>query len=196
MNVVSPDARALLKNSIIQSMSTIDWGKAMARCNEIIQRDLLRFCGLKVFDPELDADCPAMDTDNNSPGFDLIAVTAHKQVRIQSKLRQVEGQTDFSRQVHFETTRRHSAKNLGIASQSGHVAYRCDEFDYVLVTLINVGKHGSKENRHDVDRWSFALIPIEALRKDDGECCVTAIPASTLEKYQLKIVEDSLSSLL
>ena len=114
MNIIHSEARSLLQNGIIQSMSVIDWGKAMARVNEIIQRDLLRHNGLKAYDPELDADCPKVDHANNSPGSDiLVELNDGKLIKVKSKLRQVKGKTDFSQQVHFETTRRHSKKNEG-----------------------------------------------------------------------------------
>ena len=48
MDIIEPDAENLIENSIIMSMSVIDWGKAMARCNEIIQKDLLKFCGFSI----------------------------------------------------------------------------------------------------------------------------------------------------
>ena len=143
MNVICPDAKELIENKIIQNMTVIDWGKAMARCNEIIQIDILRSIGIKAYDPETDEDCPEISTSNNSPGFDAIVKNSEGKIsRLQSKLRQVTGVTDFSRQTHFETTRRHSKKNEGPASSSGHVAYGTDEFDYVMVSLVNVGKDG------------------------------------------------------
>ena len=64
--VLTPPVRQLIENSIIKSMSVIDWGKAMARANEYIQKELLRFCGVEVYDPQLDQNCPNINTDNNS----------------------------------------------------------------------------------------------------------------------------------
>ena len=185
-NIIQSDARNLLENNIIRNMSVIDWGKAMARCNEIIQKDLLNYFGITAYDPEIDIDCPKIDTANNSPGFDIIAEKKDGTlVRIQSKLRQVGGVNDYSRQVHFETTRRHSKKNENVAAESGHVAYGCDEFDYVLVSLINVGKCGKiRINRNNVDNWSFALVPIIELIDKKKQCCVTHIPAKILQKYK------------
>lgn len=186
MNVISPAAKQLLENEIIQSMSVIDWGKAMARCNEIIQKHILISIGVKAYDPETDVDCPNISTANNSPGFDLLVVPRKcKKARIQSKLRQVKGVTDFSQQTHFETTRRHSKKNKGAASDSGHVAYGCDEFDYVMVTLINVGKDGkNRKNRNNVDMWSFSFIPVEALINKEKECCFENISSKILKQYK------------
>ena len=187
MNIIRPDARALLENGIIQSMSVIDWGKAMARANEIIQRDLLRHRNLKAYDPELDADCPKVDHANNSPGFDiLLELDDGKLIKIQSKLRQVKGKTDFSHQIHFETTRRHSKKNEGDSSSTGHVAYSPNEFDYVLISLVNIAN--GLENRNSVDKWSFSFIPVHELVNKEKNCCVTQISAALLKKYQFKIL--------
>ena len=61
MNVINADARQLVNNRIIQSMTVIDWGKAMARANEIIQKELLIYSGLEAFDPELDTNCPEIN---------------------------------------------------------------------------------------------------------------------------------------
>lgn len=190
MNKIHPDARLLIENGIIKSMTVIDWGKAMARANEIIQKDLLQHCGIVAYDPELDADCPTIETKNNSPGFDILAIhpTTGQPLRIQSKMRQVKGTTDFSQQTHFETTRRHSEKNKGNSSDTGHVAYSTDEFDYVMVTLVNVGKDGKlRENRNSVDNWSFSIIPITELVNGEKGCCVTSISSTLLKKHQYKI---------
>ena len=173
----------LLTNPIIDEMSIIDWGKANARNNEIIQKDILRYVGIDAFDPQKDSDCPNIDIKNNSPGFDIL-VRNHegKLCRVQSKLRQVKGKTDFSQQTHFETTRRHSKKNEGVNSNSGHVAYAADEFDYVMVSLINVRE--GLEKRSNVSSWSFAIIPISALISEETGCCVTHISAKVLQQYK------------
>ena len=186
MSVIDQSAKELIGNKIIQSMSIIDWGKAMARCNEIIQINILKNLNIEAYDPETDTDCPKIDTTNNSPGFDiLVKKTNGALCRIQSKLRQVKGVTDFSQQVHFETTRRHSKKNEGLASDSGHVAYGCNEFDYVMVTLVNVGKNGDiRTNRNNVDKWSFSLIPVDALIDKEKGCCFTHINSKILKQYE------------
>jgi hypothetical protein len=186
MEVVNTDARQLVDNAIIQSMTVIDWGKAMARANEIIQKELLVHCGIEAYDPELDKDCPEINTKNNSPGFDIVVKNKNGELkRVQSKMRQVKGKDDFSQQTHFETTRRHSKKNEGVSSDSGHVAYSADEFDYVMVTLINVREN--LEKRNDINLWSFSIIPINELVNTEKGCCLTHIPAKILEKYKYSI---------
>ena len=110
--------------------------------------------------------------------------------RIQSKLRQVTGVTDFSKQTHFETTRRNSKKNKDTAAaESGHVAYSADEFDYVMVTLINV-KNGT-QRRNDVNLWSFSIVPIADLVDPNKGCCLTKIPSKILAKNKYVINPNS-----
>tara|TARA_B110000858_G_scaffold177553_2_gene212647 strand:+ start:88 stop:687 length:600 start_codon:yes stop_codon:yes gene_type:complete len=190
MNVINADARQLVNNRIIQSMTVIDWGKAMARANEIIQKELLIYSGLEAFDPELDTNCPEINTKNNSPGFDILVKNKNGDLkRVQSKLRQVRGKDDFSHQTHFETTRRHSKKNEGASSDSGHVAYSPDEFDYVMVSLINV--RTGLDRRNNIDLWSFSIIPIAELVDSIKGCCFTHIPSKLLDKYKYRINSDS-----
>ena len=117
MSVISEEARGLIGNRIIQKMRVGDWGKAVATCNEIIQKDILKSIGIEAYHPETDEDCPEISTANNSPGFDILAKNSNsKMCRIQSKLREVKGVTDFSRQTQIETTRRPIKKNEGTAS--------------------------------------------------------------------------------
>jgi hypothetical protein len=186
MNVICSDARELIENKIIQNMTVIDWGKALATCNEIIQIDILKSIGIEAYDPETDKDCPRISIANNSPGFDAVVKNSNGKIsRLQCKLRQVKGITDFSQLIHFETTRRHSTKNKGPASDSGHIAYGCDEFDYVMVSLVNVGKDGKyRENRNNIDKWSFSLIPVEALINKEKRCCFNNISSKILEQYK------------
>ena len=186
MSVICQDAKELIGNGIIRNMSVPDWGKAMARCNEIIQKEILKSIGIEAYDPETDEDCPEISTANNSPGFDILAKNSNSKIcRIQCKLRQVIGRTDFSKRTGIETTRRHSKKNEGPASDNGHVAYGCDEFDYMMVSLINVGKDGKNRiNRSNVDKWSFSLIPIDALIDKERGCCFGHISSKILSQYE------------
>ena len=172
MDHIPEAARQLLSNDIIRSMSVIDWGKAMARCNEIIQLHLLRNAGLEAQESTVK---------NNNPGSDLVVQSGSRDIRIQSKLRQVNGKTPFSKQTHFETTRRHSKKNEGDKGKSGHVAYSRDEFDYVMISLIH---NGARDNVND---WHFSFIPVDDLVDPATNCCRTHIPASILKKYEWKI---------
>tara|TARA_B110000285_G_C15019201_1_gene560644 strand:- start:154 stop:726 length:573 start_codon:yes stop_codon:yes gene_type:complete len=174
MNVINADLRKILNNRIIKSMSIIDWGKCMARPSELIQTELLSHCGLEI---------NYSNTKNNSPGFDILVKNkAGELKRVQSKLRQVKGKTDFSRQIHFETTRRHSNKNEGASSGRGHVVYSHDEFDYVMVSLINV--RDGLGQRNNLDLWSFSIVPINELIDSANGCCLNKIPSNILKKYK------------
>ena len=186
MTIINQDAISFLQNGIVKLMNVIEWGKAMATVNEFIQKDILKYIGLEVYDPERDDNCPEISIANNSPGFDLIIKNQYGEIkRIQSKLRQVKGKTDFSQQTHFETTRRNSVKNKGTVSETGHVAYGCNEFDYVMISLVNVGKNGEiRTNRNNINNWSFSLVPVVELINEEKNCCATSISANILEKYK------------
>lgn len=195
MDVIPADAKQLLENPITQSLSVIDWGKANARTNEIIQKHILQHAlkntTIRIYDPEKDEDCPEIETKNNSPGFDLVAVNADGKInRIQCKLRQAQGKNPFSRQTHFETTRRHSEKNSGVSSDSGHVAYSADEFDSVMVSLVHVAENLHKRN--NVNDWAFSIIPVTALLDPtkNNLYCLTKIPSQVLKKYEYIINPD------
>jgi len=116
MDIIERDDRNLLENNRIVNMTRIDWGKTMSISNQYIQRNILRYMlgpfGYYVYSTD-DSDIPhEIDVSNNSQGFDLVAITPDKRnIRIQCKIRQVNGCYDYSQQIHFETTRRNSEKN-------------------------------------------------------------------------------------
>jgi hypothetical protein len=191
MAIIEHHDRSLLQNERISNMGRIDWGKTMAVSNQYIQRDILRYMlqqyGYKVYSTD-DHDLPPIDTKNNSPGFDLVIVTPDdKKIRIQSKLRQVKGNEDWSHQIHFETTRRNSEKNKE-KNHTGHICYSLDEFDFVMVSLVN-----DKVNRDrikDCNLWSYSLINIKDLEDKEHGCCVSHIAPKILKKNIVKINED------
>jgi len=171
----------------VNKLSINDWGKNVSIPNQYFGRDILNALlpdEYTVYTTD-DDDCPDIDTTNNSPGFDIIVKYPNgKLKRIQSKLRQVIGITPFSRQVLIETTRRNSKKNVN-KNHTGHVCYSCDEFDYILVSAVHV-KDGYNE-RFDINKWSFSLIPVHELIDKDRGCCVTAINPILLNNYQVFI---------
>jgi hypothetical protein len=182
------EMRTHVNSNWVNNLSKIDWGKHNARPNEIIVRDILSNIfasspGYSVYTTD-DEDCPEIDTSNNSPGFDLVIKHPDgKLTTIQCKLRQVDGIGPFTRQIHFETTRRHSKKNEN-KNHTGHVCYSADEFDYVLVTLVHVPKN-DLENRNDINHWKFSLIPIRKLVDEKKGCCKSAISAKLLDEYKI-----------
>lgn len=167
----------------VNNLSKIDWGKSVSIPNQYIGRDILNQhmpMGYKAFTTD-DIDCPEIDTSNNSPGFDIIIKCPNGVLkRVQSKLRQVDGVAHFSKQVGIETTRRNSKKNEN-KNHTGHVCYSSDEFDYVLVSAVHV-KNGF-ENRHDINKWKFSLVPVKELIDKTRGCCVTSIKPNILNKY-------------
>ena len=191
MEIIEEEDRNLLLNKRISGMSRIDWGKTMAVSNQYIQRNILRYMlapyGYSVFSTD-DDDLPQIDTTNNSPGFDLVILTPEgKHIRVQSKLRQVQGKHDYSQQIHFETTRRNSEKNKD-KNHTGHVCYSLDEFDLVMISLVN-----DRENRGKIkncDMWSYSLIPISELEDKEHNCCYSHISPEILKKNIIKIEDD------
>ena len=188
MNIIEKCDRDLLENERICSMTTIDWGKSMAVSNQYIQRNILRSLlnnDYNIYSVD-DSDFPKdISIANNSPGFDLVVITPEKKtIRIQSKLRQVKGVFDYSMQTHFETTRRNSEKNKN-KNHTGHICYSLDEFDYVMVSLVNV-REKNLSIRSNCDLWSYSLIPIWELEDKSHNCCVSHIKPELLKKYLVK----------
>ncbi len=191
MDIIEPDDKTLLVNERIYGMSRIDWGKTMAVSNQYIQRNILRYMlgkyGYSIYTTD-DYNCPCVNISNNSSGFDLVVLTPDKKhIRIQSKLRQVKGASDYSQQIHFETTRRNSEKNKN-KNHTGHVCYSLDEFDLVMVSLVN-----DKLNRkiiQNCNMWSYCLIPIKELEDLQHKCCVSHIKSETLKKNIITLSDD------
>ena len=187
----------LISNPRIMNMSVIDWGKTMAISNEWILKSLMnKLGGIQTVHTD---ECVKgseglhlleqnnIDISNNGAGFDCLVLAGG--FRVQCKLRQFKGKTPYSTQLHFENTRRKSAKNEGTASDSGHVRYSDNEFDFVLVSLVDGYK--DKSRRADLNKWSFSLIPVEDLKDPNAPgFCVSHIPASVLDKNKLENDQD------
>jgi hypothetical protein len=192
MDIIDEDDKNLLLNRRICNMSRIDWGKTMAISNQYIHRNILRkmLCkfGYEVYSTD-DDDLPcSVKIRNNSPGFDLVIVTPNgKHLRIQSKLRQVKGTYAHSQQTHFETTRRNCEKNKDL-NHTGHICYSLDEFDFVMISLIN-----DREDRgiiKNCDAWTYCFIPLVDLEDKTHNCCVSKISPSILKKNVINIEDN------
>lgn len=191
MDIIENDDKKLLENNRIAKMARIDWGKTMAVSNQYIQRNILRHMlspfGYSVYSTD-DSDMPEISIANNSPGFDLVVVTPeNKIIRVQSKLRQVKGINDYSQQIHFETTRRNSEKNKD-KNHTGHICYSLDEFDLVMISLVN-----DRENRDKIKNcnlWTYSLISIKELEDIEHNCCYSHIKPEILHKNIIKITDD------
>jgi hypothetical protein len=117
------------------------------------------------------------DEDNkrnaNESGYDLLTSNNN---RIQVKVRHYYGKRPTDRQLHFETTRRNSKKNIGFQSTSGHIAYGSNEFDMVFIMLIPVGKEF--RNRKF---WHYACIDNdELIDPNNSDFLMTKISADAL----------------
>jgi hypothetical protein len=190
MEIIEIDDRNLLTNNRIVNMERIDWGKTMAVSNQYIQRNILRHMlmrfGYRVYCTD-DEDCP-VNIRNNSPGFDLVVVSPENKVtRIQSKLRQVKGINDYSQQIHFETTRRNSEKNKD-KNHTGHICYSLDEFDLVMVSLVN--DRLNRDKIKNCNLWTYCLIPIKELEDSEHNCCYSHIKSKILKTNIIKIKDD------
>jgi hypothetical protein len=197
MDIIDPVDKNLLENYRISNMARIDWGKTMAVSNQYIQRNILRYMlepfGYSVYSTD-DEDMPNIDIKNNSPGFDLVIVTpTNKYIRVQSKLRQVNGKNDYSHQIHFETTRRNSEKNKD-KNHTGHICYSLDEFDLVMISLVN--DKLNRDNIKNCNLWSYSLIPIKELEDIERKCCYSHIKPEILKKYIINITDDIREKLL
>jgi hypothetical protein len=97
------------------------------------------------------------------------------------------GKYDYSRQIHFETTRRNSKKN-NHKNHTGHVCYSLDEFDFVMISLVN--DRLNRDKIQNCNLWSFALIHIHELADVEHKCCYNFISSKILKKNIVKINDD------
>jgi hypothetical protein len=173
-----------LSNPFINSLSPLEYGKAVQsaveeyvtfKVNEIAEKEIL-------LDVSSNEDLiEEFNYKNNGPGFDRLISDSKK--RIQIKFRQVDGTEPWSRQVHFENTRRHSKKNNNSSSKSGLVCYSVSEFDYIILVLCHI-KDGVRQNFHE---WSFSLILVEDLEDvNNPGYCLPKIPSQIILRNYLE----------
>jgi len=214
-SIIDKDDMKLLKNRRVRKMSKIDWGKTISITNQYIHCSILKYylnpSGYRVYttddinnlkyneeykgDYDIILENEHININNNSPGFDLIVICPNNKIhRIQSKLRQVEGTNDTSCAIHFETTRRNSKKNAN-RNNSGHIVYSSNEFDFVLLSLINV-KNNDRTNINDCNKWSFCLIETkELIDEDNKDACINRISSAILNKNLIQNWKDILTKL-
>jgi len=149
------DIVKLLENPFIQSLEPLEYGKAIQtavehyvthQVNSIAESELLVDLTKNAILSK------SFEYGNNGPGFDRLLQGNQKKIQI--KLRQVYGVKPYTRQVHFENTRRQSEKNKNESSESGLVRYAVNEFDYVVVVLCHI-VDGERKKYHD---WSYSVI--------------------------------------
>ena len=172
------DVISMLDNPFIQSLSPLEYGKAIQTAVEQYVTNTINSLAEETLLIDVSKDNQLMveyNYGNNGPGFDRLHLPSKK--RIQIKLRQVDGKTPYSRQAHFENTRRHSAKNKNKSAESGHVRYSVSEFDYVLVVLCHI----VDGVRTHYTNWSYSLVTSSELEDVNNEgYCVSHIPSALL----------------
>lgn len=140
--------------SLLNNGDTRTVGKIFAEWAEHVACDHLNSLG---YDAKLDP----------SDGYDLKLKIGERWKRVQVKYRYVCGKTPYSRQLHFETTRRNSEKNLGDASTSGHVSYSVKEFDYVMPIIIHgFEKICGEDYLEAMENYFTMLIPVGLIEDD------------------------------
>lgn len=183
MKIISKEDLELLNNKRILSMSRLDWGKTISISNQYIQKNILehlvKSSNFSVYSTD-DTNCPVKEK-NNNPGYDLLICSPYgTNYKIQSKLRQVKGLYDYSQQIRFETTRRNSNKNQN-KNHTGHICYSIDEFDFVMISLVN--DKNNRNNRNNCNLWSYCFIPVKELIDDKNDCCVSKINSNIIKKH-------------
>jgi hypothetical protein len=172
------DVISMLDNPFIQSLSPLEYGKAIQTAVEQYVSNIINSLADEILLIDVSKNNQLVveyKYGNNGPGFDRLHLPTKK--RIQIKLRQVDGKTPYSKQVHFENTRRHSAKNKNKSAESGLVKYSVSEFDYVLVVLCHIvdGVRGHYKN------WSYSLVTSSELEDVNNEgYCLSHIPSALL----------------
>lgn len=156
LNIFSKDIIKFIKNPILLDMNNNDWGKTMSVCNEIIHKEIFEFSGIQCIKPE------------TVENYDLILKHNNKNIKIQSKLRQINGR----KSINFLTSRSRTKQ------------YSSNEFDYAMISLIDIGKYDNKSKQNIVN-WTFHLIPTNKLIKKNSNYCVSYIPYNLLEKYKI-----------
>jgi len=174
------DVVSALENPFIRSLSPLEYGKAVQTAveefvtfnvNSIAQENIL-------VDVSKDSELLVeYNYSNNGPGFDRLHIPTRKKIQI--KLRQVDGLTPYTKQVHFENTRRHSEKNNNKSAESGHIRYSVSEFDYVLVVLCHI-QNGERKHYKD---WSYALVKSSELEDVNNKgYCLPHVPSYLLSE--------------
>ena len=191
------DIISVLNNPFIQSLGPLEYGKAIQTAVEQYISNTINSISEETLLVDVSKDVKLVKEFqymNNGPGFDRLHLPTKK--RIQIKLRQVNGKTPYSRQAHFENTRRQSAKNKNKSAESGLVRYSVSEFDYVLVVLCHI----VNGDRNHYTNWSYSLIESSKLEDVNNQgYCVSHIPSALLleNKYDnIYMLTNKLKNLL
>jgi hypothetical protein len=191
------DIISMLDNPFIQSLGPLEYGKAIQTAVEQYVSNTINSISEETLLVDVSKDLKLVKEFqymNNGPGFDRLHLPTKK--RIQIKLRQVNGKTPYSKQAHFENTRRQSVKNKNKSAESGLVRYSVDEFDYVLIVLCHI----VNGERSHYTNWSYSLIESPKLEDVNNQgYCVSHIPSALLleKKYDnIYMLTNKLKNLL
>ena len=156
---------------IQQEQNTREFGKLVQHGNEELQRDWIGHnTNLDLVDRE--------DKDHNQSSYDLITSNS---LRIQCKIR--------SGDLHLENTRRHSNKNAGAASRTGHTAYSVGEAD-VYVFTIPKDKKDKKSFMQSTEGAEILAIPEHALMDHSNPGFLkTRVMSDVLKEYRGRAIE-------
>ena len=179
MNYINEDDKRTLKNKRFIKMSPNDWGMSVGITNQYIQADLLKTIYTEVYDDINDIRNKGYIVNSNIYGFDFIFKKNNKFYTVQSKLRQVRGVDEYSCQVNISTSRRNK--------KSKSNAYKAGDFDYLFISLVNIKE--TLENREDINKWGFSLIPVfELIDMTNPDYLVENVSSDLLNKYKINFI--------
>ena len=180
MNYIEKDDKHILSNKRLLKMSPGDWGMSVGISNEYIQANLLRTIYPEVYTEPNDIRNKGFNTGINITGYDFIFRNNNKFYKVQCKLRQTRGIDTYSCQVSITTSRRRG--NLK------DMPYKKDDFDYLFVSLVNI--KDNYENRSDINKWGFSLIPVqELIDKENPDYLIRNVSGDILNKYKLQFIK-------
>ena len=147
---------------LLRDKNLIDLGKLYAEPNEYFQTDWINEnCSFQV---EKRND---FDNDADASGYDI---KADNGMLIQAKIR--------SKTIHLEQTRRKSGKNTITENNTGHVRYKIDELDVVLVSRPNLDEY------NNMSKWELIALPTKDIEdpRTPGYCYAN-VPKTVWSKY-------------
>ena len=179
MDYINEDDKRTLTNKRFLKMSANDWGMSVGITNQYIQADLLKTIYCEVYDDINDIRNKGYIVNSNIYGFDFIFKKNNKFYTVQSKLRQVRGLDEYSCQVNISTSRRNKK---GLSN-----AYKVGDFDYLFISLVNI--KDSYDNRPNINKWGFSLIPVfELIDLKDPNYLVENVSSKLLNKYKINFI--------
>ena len=174
MNYIHDDDKKILNNKRLLKMSPTDWGMSVGITNEYIQAELLKTIYPEVYTETNDIRNKGFDIGVNIKGFDFIFRKDNRFYKVQSKLRQVKGIDKYSCQINIETSRK---KNR----------YTIFDFDYLFISLVNIKENYN--NRSDINKWGFTLIPVnELIDKENPKYLINNVSSEILNKYKIHFI--------